>query len=105
MADELLKEFVHQIASLTLLPSSGGRFEVKAGDTLLFSKKALGRHAEPGEVARLLRVEVVRLSDRTELFVRDVSRPPAADVVKPTDPWDKPGFDPKDRKADPSRFA
>ncbi len=53
---------------------------------------------------RLLRVEVVRLSDRTELFVRDVSRPPAADVVKPTDPWDKPGFDPKDRKADPSRF-
>jgi hypothetical protein len=25
---------------------------------LLFSKKALGRHAEVGEVARLLRVEI-----------------------------------------------
>ena len=35
------------------MPSSGGRFEVMANDTLLFSKKALGRHAEPGEVVRL----------------------------------------------------
>lgn len=51
-----------------------------------------------------LRVEVIRVSDRTELYVRDVTAPPARDVVKPTDPWDKPGFDPKDRKADPSRF-
>jgi selenoprotein W-related protein len=42
------------IASLTLLPSSGGRFEVKADDVLVFSKKTLGRHAEAGEVARLL---------------------------------------------------
>jgi hypothetical protein len=24
------------------------------GETLVFSKKALGRHAEPGEVARLV---------------------------------------------------
>ncbi len=55
MADELLQEFVHQIASLTLLPSSGGRFEVKVDDTLIFSKKTLKRHAEPGEVAGLLR--------------------------------------------------
>jgi selenoprotein W-related protein len=46
------------IASLTLLPSSGGRFEVKADDVLVFSKKALGRHAEEGEVARLLREEM-----------------------------------------------
>jgi selenoprotein W-related protein len=46
---------VGEIQSLTLLPSSGGRFEVKVGDTLVFSKKALGRHAEPGEVARLVR--------------------------------------------------
>lgn len=38
------------------------------------------------------------------LSVRDVTRPPAKDVVKPTDPWDQPGFDPKDRKVDPKRF-
>jgi selenoprotein W-related protein len=45
---------------LTLLPSSGGRFEVKVDDTLVFSKKALGRHAEPGEVANLVRAEIDR---------------------------------------------
>ncbi len=51
-----------------------------------------------------LRVEVIRTADRTELYVRDMTAPPANDVVKPIDPWYKPGFDPKDRKADPSRF-
>lgn len=54
MADELLKRYTYNIASLTLTPSSGGRFEVKADDLLIFSKKALGRHALPGEVAGLL---------------------------------------------------
>lgn len=51
-----------------------------------------------------LRVEVIRVADRTELYVRDITPPPPSDVVKPTDPWDKPGFDPKDRKADSKRF-
>lgn len=37
-----------------MIPSSGGRFEVKRDGVLLFSKKALGRHAKPGEVLRLL---------------------------------------------------
>jgi len=46
------------VGSLTLLPSSGGRFEVRVDDTLIFSKKALGRHAEPGEIALLLRKEL-----------------------------------------------
>lgn len=52
---------------------------------------------------KLLRVEVVAQGDRTEIVVRDVTRPPATDVVKPTDPWLAPGFDPRDRKADPKR--
>jgi len=30
-------------------------FEVKADGVLVFSKKALGRHAQPGEVVRLLK--------------------------------------------------
>lgn len=51
-----------------------------------------------------LRVEVIRVAERTELYVRDVTAPQASDVVKPADPWYKPGFDPKDRKADPTRF-
>ena len=38
-----------------LIPSSGGVFEVKVDDELIFSKKALRRHAEPGEVVGLIR--------------------------------------------------
>ena len=40
---------------MELIPSGGGRFEVARDGTLVFSKKALGRHAEAGEVVRLLR--------------------------------------------------
>jgi len=54
LADELLNKYTPVIEALTLLPSSGGRFEVIANDTIIFSKKSAGRHAEPGEVARLL---------------------------------------------------
>jgi selenoprotein W-related protein len=38
-----------------LIPGSGGVFEVVADGQLVFSKKQLGRHAEPGEVSSLLR--------------------------------------------------
>jgi selenoprotein W-related protein len=37
-----------------LVESSGGVFEVTVDGQLVFSKKALGRHAEPGEVVRLM---------------------------------------------------
>ena len=37
------------------MPSSGGVFEVTAGDELLYSKKATGRHAEYEEVLASLR--------------------------------------------------
>jgi selenoprotein W-related protein len=57
---ELLKLFEDQIESITLIPSDGGKFEVSEGETLLFSKVKLNRHAEPGEVARL----VVQARDR-----------------------------------------
>ena len=36
-----------------MIPSDGGLFEVLAGDTLVYSKKAEGRHAEEGEVLSL----------------------------------------------------
>ena len=38
-----------------LIPSSGGVFEVKADGELIFSKNAVRRHAEPGEVVKLIR--------------------------------------------------
>ena len=59
---ELLKLFEDQIESIALIPADGGKFEVVADDRLLFSKLSLGRHAEPGEVARL----VVEARDRRE---------------------------------------
>lgn len=53
-----MKLYTYAIASLKLIPSSGGRFEVMADDLLLYSKKATGRHVNPGEVVELLRTEL-----------------------------------------------
>ena len=50
MADELLKNFEPEIASLELIPSSGGVFEVLVNGSLVYSKKATGRHAATAEV-------------------------------------------------------
>lgn len=57
LLNELLddKELEAQIESLTLIPASGGKFEITVNGELLFSKKALGRHAEPGEVHGLVK--------------------------------------------------
>jgi selenoprotein W-related protein len=38
-----------------LVPSSGGVFEVTVDGRLVFSKRALGRHAAPGEIVSRLR--------------------------------------------------
>lgn len=52
MAAEIRQK--HPDATVTLEKSSGGVFEVTVDGRLVFSKKALGRHAEPGEVLRLI---------------------------------------------------
>ena len=46
------------IERIDLIPSSKGRFEVVLDGELVFSKAELGRHAEPGEVAGLVRAKV-----------------------------------------------
>jgi selenoprotein W-related protein len=51
LEDEILSP---QIESITAIPSSGGRFEIIVNDELVYSKKATGRHAEPGEVHQLV---------------------------------------------------
>lgn len=43
-----------QIGKVTLVPSSGGVFEVRRGDTVVFSKRQKGRFPNPGEVAEAL---------------------------------------------------
>jgi selenoprotein W-related protein len=55
LADELLTGWAPVIGRLELLPSSKGRFEVTLDGDVIFSKAALGRHAEAGEVAALVR--------------------------------------------------
>tara|TARA_Y100000590_G_scaffold355774_1_gene409690 strand:- start:2015 stop:2191 length:177 start_codon:yes stop_codon:yes gene_type:complete len=47
---DILDEFQPVIESIRLVPSTGGVFEVSVNDELIFSKKKLERHAEPGEV-------------------------------------------------------
>jgi selenoprotein W-related protein len=54
LANDLLKKYEPEIESITLIPSDGGRFEVKVNDTLIYSKLQTGRHAEAGEVAGLV---------------------------------------------------
>jgi selenoprotein W-related protein len=41
-------------ATVKLIESSGGVFEVHVNGDRVFSKRALGRHAAPGEVMQLL---------------------------------------------------
>jgi len=55
LTDELLQGWAPIIETIELLPSSKGRFEVTVDGELVFSKATLGRHAEPGEVAGLVR--------------------------------------------------
>jgi selenoprotein W-related protein len=55
LAEDLLKNYEHVIESVTLVPSSGGRFEVTVNGQLIYSKLQLHRHAEPGEVLGLVR--------------------------------------------------
>jgi selenoprotein W-related protein len=42
-------------AEVRLVPSSGGVFEVTVDGSLVFSKKALRRHPQPGEIMQLMR--------------------------------------------------
>lgn len=53
MADDILRNYQHIIESFTFITGTKGAFEFAVDDHLLFSKKTLGRHAEPGEVLAL----------------------------------------------------
>jgi len=55
VADDILSNYQHIIESFTFITGTKGVFDVKVNDQLIFSKKQLGRHAEPGEVLGLFR--------------------------------------------------
>jgi len=52
---ELLKEFEPEIEKLTLVPSTGGRFELTVNDKLLYSKLSTGHHLETGDGVKLIK--------------------------------------------------
>ena len=46
MVDEVLSEIQHDVKSLEMIPSKGGRFEWTVNGDLVYSKKATGRYPE-----------------------------------------------------------
>ncbi|HET8784395.1 MAG TPA: Rdx family protein [Candidatus Limnocylindrales bacterium] len=54
LAREVIDQWADRLAEIRLVPSSGGRFEVTLDGELIFSKARLERHAEPGELSRLI---------------------------------------------------
>ena len=55
MAQELLTTFNTDIASLALVPGTGGIFEVRLNDVVIFSRKEAGRFPESKELKQLVR--------------------------------------------------
>lgn len=54
MVTEILRDFEAEVASITLIPSDGGRFEVTVNDTLIYSKLRTHRHVEADEINLLI---------------------------------------------------
>jgi selenoprotein W-related protein len=50
-----MSNYQHLIESFTFIMGSKGVFEFTVDGETLYSKKALGRHAEPGEILELFR--------------------------------------------------
>jgi selenoprotein W-related protein len=54
LAAELKAALPGQVQDVQLIPSSGGVFEIRKGDELVFSKRTLGRFPNEGEVLEKL---------------------------------------------------
>lgn len=53
-AGDLLAVYEDRLSGITLIPSWDGVFEVALEGKLIFSKRRLGRHAQPDELVRLV---------------------------------------------------
>lgn len=54
-ADDILRNYQHVVETFTFITGTKGAFELKVDGELLYSKKHLGRHADPGEVLEIFR--------------------------------------------------
>ena len=55
MMQELLTTFEAELGGVTLVPGSGGVFEIRAGETLVWSRAAEGRFPEIKELKQRVR--------------------------------------------------
>ncbi len=55
MAQELLTTFEAELGGVTLVPGTGGIFEVRAGEVLLWSRQAEGRFPDIKELKQRVR--------------------------------------------------
>jgi selenoprotein W-related protein len=58
MAQELLTTFEEELTEVALRPGTGGIFEVRLGDELIWSRKEKGRFPEIPELKQLVRDRV-----------------------------------------------
>ena len=58
MAQELLVTFEQEVGGVTLVPGSGGIFEIRAAGATVWSLKEQGRFPEIKELKRLVRDQV-----------------------------------------------
>ena len=52
-ASDLLSNYQHVIAELTLITGGAGVFDVVVDDQTIYSKAKTGRHAHPGEILQI----------------------------------------------------
>jgi selenoprotein W-related protein len=58
IAQELLSTFEAELGGVLLVPGTGGVFEVRVGDEVVFSRVGVGRFPESAELKRLVRDRV-----------------------------------------------
>lgn len=58
MAQELLTTFESDIARVSLVPGTGGIFEVRLNGAVIFSRKAAGRFPESKELKQAIRDQI-----------------------------------------------
>jgi selenoprotein W-related protein len=80
MAQELLTTFAEELGSVTLTPDgTGGVFEVRVNDEVIWSRKEQGRFPELKEIKQLIRD---RVAPGRSLGHTDAPRPHCATVVR-----------------------
>ncbi|MFQ5660081.1 MAG: SelT/SelW/SelH family protein [Gammaproteobacteria bacterium] len=58
MAQELLFTFSEELVEVALIPGSGGIFEVRVNNEVIFSKRETGRFPESSELKQLIRDKI-----------------------------------------------